>query len=619
MDHRSPNSANSPRAVAPAAAAEPPRPALRARAQRWLGRWTLRRKLLAGFTISLLPLIALLAFTLDQRFTTRRAEELRSNREFAEAVVATFDGYLSDIDHQLLAQAFTLGWRFDLDNLPVVQAYLALNRAPYPNLAALALTDLEGHVIAADPPDALGPSLIDEPYFRAARDSRDPVVSDLLPAPGRAAPWFTVARPVQRLNGEVLGVLVAYLDAGSLGSVLRLDRLGRAGYTIVDRQLRVVYDSQHPTLTWEQRDASAWPHVRAAARGQDATTEGFTSRIDGARRLGAAAPLPRLGWIATADRLVAEAFGPIEDAARREAAISALAVLLALALALVLAVSLTEPLRTLQRAVAAVRQGDYGQRVPVLGRDELAELAAGFNDMVARLEALEHEREAFAAMIAHDLRSPLTTVRGTAELLSHRTPEELAAVQQGLATIMRESDRVARLADDLGDSARAATGHLEIRPERVDLAALVAEAIERLRAAGAGQPIHLDAPRRPLWVDADPGRIAQVLDNLLTNAAKYSPGDQPILVRVLGGGEARVIVEDRGPGIAAEDLPHLFDRFYRTRRARSGHVAGTGLGLYISQEIATSHHGHITVDSAPGRGSRFTLTLPLAPTPAPAR
>src|SRR5688572_6026994 len=108
MDHRSPHSPNSPRAAAPAVAAEPSRPSLRARVQRWLGRWTLRRKLLAGFTLSLLPLIVLLAYTLDQRFTARRAEELRSNREFAEAVVSTFDGYISDIDHQLLAQAFTL-------------------------------------------------------------------------------------------------------------------------------------------------------------------------------------------------------------------------------------------------------------------------------------------------------------------------------------------------------------------------------------------------------------------------------------------------------------------------------------------------------------------------------
>jgi signal transduction histidine kinase len=380
----------------------------------------------------------------------------------------------------------------------------------------------------------------------------------------------------------------------------------------------VAYDSQHPDPTWAQRDASALPHVRAAAQGESATTEGFTSPIDGTRRLGAAAPIPRLGWVVTADRLLAEVLRPIEDAARYEAAFSALTVLLALVLALMLAVTLNERLRKLHWAVAAVRQGDYTKRISVGGRDELTDLAAGFNEMMARLQALEQEREAFAAMVAHDLRSPLTTVRGTAQLLQRRLPGE-AAVQQGLATIVRESDRVARLATDLSDVTRAAVGQLEIRPQRVDLVALVAQAVDRLRAVPVSQPIRLEADPGPLWVDADPERIAQVLDNLLGNAAKYSPPDQPITVQVRGGSEARVCVEDRGAGIAPEEQPHLFDRFYRTSLARDGPVAGTGLGLYISQEIAQAHHGRITVDSGPGKGSRFTLCLPLAPKPASAR
>src|SRR4051812_35582184 len=243
------------------------------RLRRWLTRWTMRRQLVAGFGLALLPLILLLAHTVDERFAGRRAEELRSNREFAEAVAATFDAYVGDVDHQLLAQAFTLGWRLDLNDPALVQAYLALNRVPYPSLALLALTDADGRLIAADPPAALGSSLADAAYVRAARDSRDGVVSDLLLPPDRTAPWFAVARAVHRPDGGVAGVLVAYVDAASLGEVLRLDRLGRAGYTILDPGLRVVYDSQHPDLTWEQRTVAALPHVDAAVAGNAATTE----------------------------------------------------------------------------------------------------------------------------------------------------------------------------------------------------------------------------------------------------------------------------------------------------------------------------------------------------------
>lgn len=585
------------------------------RTWRWLNAWSLRRKILVGFAVSLLPLIVLLAQTVDDRFTARRDEELRSNREFAEAVAATFDVYASDVDHQLLAQGFTLGWRFDLENPPVVQAYLALNRAPYPNLAALVFTDPDGRLIAADPPDAVGADLAGQPYVRAARESRDRVVSDLLVAPERTAPWFAIARAVRGSNGNVAGILIAYVDTSSLGTVMRADRRGGAAYAILDRNLRVVYHSQHPELSWPQREAAGLEHVRAAAQGQIATAEEFLSPIDGRPHLGAAVPIPRLGWTVMADSPTDEALGPIQDAARREAIVSALTALLALVLAMLLAVSLTRPIRALQRAVWAVRQGDYNQRVAVGGKDEVAELAAGFNDMVERLQALEQEREAFAAMIAHDLRSPLTAVRGYAELLRRRLPAD-GMRERALESIVRESERVARLAADLGDSARAATGHLEIRPERVDLAALVEQAVERLRAAGTSHPITLDGDGQPLWIDADPARIAQVLDNLLGNAAKYSPPDRPITVRVRGGAEATVSIEDQGPGIAAEELPRLFDRFYRTGQARGGPAHGTGLGLYISQEIAAAHHGGIHVESTPGRGSCFILRLPLVPVPA---
>ncbi len=594
-----------------------PETAMRSRCDRawqWLTRWTLRRKILAGFVVSLVPLILLLAHTVEDRFAARRADELRSNREFAEAVAATLDAYVSDIDHQLLAQSFTLGWRLDLENRTVVQAYLALNRAPYPSLAALALTDPDGRLIAADPPQAVAAGLGDEPYIRAARDAPGLVVSDLLPAAGGAPPRFAAARSVQRAGGEVVGVLTAYVDAGSLGSVLGVDRPGHAAYAVLDRQGRVVYDSQHADLSWEQRDFSGLPQVQAAAQGRAATSASFASPIDGTRRLGAAVPVPRLGWIAMADRPVEEALGPIEDTARREAAIAALAVLAALLLAMALAVSLTRPLRTLQQAVAAVRGGDYGQRLDVRGRDEVADLMAGFNEMVARLEALEQERADFTAMISHDLRSPLTAVRGYAELLRRRAPGGERS-QRMLASIVRESERVARLAADLGDSASAATGRLEIHPQRVDLAALVEDAVERLRAVDGSRPTRLDTPPGPLWVDADPVRIAQVLDNLLGNAAKYSPPDQPIIVQAWADTEARVSVEDRGPGIPPEELPHLFDRFYRAPNARRGTVAGTGLGLYISQAVAMAHHGLIAADSAPGQGSRFTLVLPLAAPP----
>jgi signal transduction histidine kinase len=596
---------------------------------------SLRRKLIVTIVVCLLPLALLFAVSFSQRYADRRAEELGANRQVAEALAVAAEAYVRNLDHQLRAVGFALG-RLDPEQLAVVQAYLALNRLPYADLdqlaragaqdhavpytdvALLALVDPEGTVIAADPASAVGASLADAPYVSAARDAQDltpAVVSDLLQAAGNDAPVFALARPVRRPDGAPIGVLVAYVDTSALGQVLPLDRLDRSRGALVDRKGRLVYDSEHPDLPWAQRDVSALGVVQTALAGSPAASERFRDPVTGVESLGAAAPIPRLGWVAISARPLADALARTDAAARQEGTIFALALLLALILGAFLASTLLRPLRALQSAVVALASGDYGRRVPAAGDDEVAHLGHAYNAMAARLQSLEEEREVFSAMVAHDLRSPLTAVRGSAQLLQQRIPED-PLVQRRLETIVRETDRVARLASDLGDASRAAAGRLEVRPVRVDLSALTREAVERQQAAGVAQPLQLEAAPAPVWVNADPERIAQVLDNLIGNAAKYSPPERPIRVEVGANGQARVCVQDQGPGVPADELPHLFERFYRTRIARRGDKKGSGLGLYISHEIAQAHGGALSVESAPGAGSRFTLLLPLAPPPA---
>jgi signal transduction histidine kinase len=319
--------------------------------------------------------------------------------------------------------------------------------------------------------------------------------------------------------------------------------------------------------------------------------------------------------MALADRPLDEVMAPIEEAARREAGLFAAVVLLDLAGAALLAVTLTRPLRSLAAAMSAIEGGNLDSRLAVRGSDEVAELARRFNAMAERLHALELERQGFSAMVAHDLRSPLTAIRGTAQLLERhlqRGSADRATLEHGLATIIRESDRVAHLASELSDASQAAAGRLELRLEPVDLVALTQQAIERLRASGASQPVHYTPAPAPIWVHADPARLARVLDNLLSNAAKYSEPDAPIEVATYADGQAHVSVRDHGVGIPAEELPRLFHRFYRTPEARRGRQSGLGLGLYISHQIVGAHGGQVRVESRVGAGSCFTVDLPLA-------
>jgi signal transduction histidine kinase len=182
--------------------------------------------------------------------------------------------------------------------------------------------------------------------------------------------------------------------------------------------------------------------------------------------------------------------------------------------------------------------------------------------------------------------------------------------EQAVDTIVAQADQLARLIDDLLLTSQIESDRLDLRLAETDLVAEVRAAAEHLRAERAS--IRVEAPSGELTVLADPQRLGQVFANLLTNAIKYSPPGSEILVRVMPGPrEVSVSVVDQGAGIPREALPHLFDRFYRaTGSARS--ASGLGLGLYITRQIVESHSGKISVESEPGRGSTFTVTLPLS-------
>ncbi|RLE26985.1 two-component sensor histidine kinase [Candidatus Acetothermia bacterium] len=273
-----------------------------------------------------------------------------------------------------------------------------------------------------------------------------------------------------------------------------------------------------------------------------------------------------------------------------------------------LIVQLSAPLRKLIRATERIAHGELSFRVRVRGKDEIGRLARAFNRMAEALERSEAARKSLLADVAHELRTPLTVIQGNLEAMLDGvfplTPESLAPVYE-------ETLHLGALIEDLRVLTLAETGHLPLAKERVDLAELVEGACEAIRPAAADEGIEVavEVEAEPgLTVEADPIRIRQVLSNLLANALRHSPPGSTIRVRAYrDGGEARVEVHDQGPGIAPEDLPHIFERFYRGDPARSGE--GTGLGLAIARELVRLHGGRIWAESQDG--ATFTFALPL--------
>jgi signal transduction histidine kinase len=282
---------------------------------------------------------------------------------------------------------------------------------------------------------------------------------------------------------------------------------------------------------------------------------------------------------------------------------SGAAALLAAAVAALLARRLTQPLRRLGAAAGELAAGRSPEPVPREGTDELDELAGAFNGMSAQLALARDAERAVLLSVSHDLRTPLTSIRGYAEGIEDGTvePREAAAV------VGREAGRLERLVGDLLALARLRQGVLEVRSEPVDLAAVAHEAEERLRPAAraAGVEIRVEGGAGP--ATADHGRALQVATNLLDNAIRVSPRGGAVTVAVAPG-ELRVA--DRGPGIPDAELPHAFERFHLRARTGNGSPEGAGLGLAIVRELTEAMGGTAGVENLPQGGASFTVRLP---------
>ncbi len=244
---------------------------------------------------------------------------------------------------------------------------------------------------------------------------------------------------------------------------------------------------------------------------------------------------------------------------------------------------------------------------------------------ISRLKALERQRDEFLSIAAHELRTPLTSILGTVQVLSRQVrrasdekPLDLANVKRGLDRVNDQSQRINKLVSDLLDTSRIQAGHLEFSTELIDLKALVDETVDGQSLAHPGRRIELLTPEWPIPVIGDAIRLAQVFDNLLTNALKYSTEDAPVEVEVtIEGTEACVRVQDHGEGIPTEALPHIFERFYRVpgMEVKSDSGVGLGLGLYITYTIVARHNGRIVVTSVPREGTTFRVYIPVYASP----
>jgi two-component system, OmpR family, sensor kinase len=396
----------------------------------------------------------------------------------------------------------------------------------------------------------------------------------------------------QPFDGDVAGIFTTYLRRN-------IPSDGEALLTFVGgRPFAASAGAPHP-LDTEPELVQRWAGLTSAESGVVATPAGPAHYL--------AVPLQREGeklGVFVVANFVAKERREVDDAIRAAVAISGGVLVAGSALAWVVAGRVLAPIREVTEAARAITESDLTRRIEVSGDDEIAVLASTFNSMLDRLEAAFTTQRAFVDDAGHELRTPITIIRGHLELLGDDPRERAETIE----LVMDELDRMTRLVEEMLLLAKAERpGFLDVEP--VELTALLHDLLARVPALGDRR---WEIEGDPAEVHADRQRLTQAMLNLAGNAVRHTrPGDTIAIGSSSRGGEARIWVRDTGSGIAPEEQERIFERFVRASAGRP-REDGAGLGLAIVRAIAEAHGGRVELDSGLGEGSTFTIVLPAA-------
>ncbi|MFI8519990.1 sensor histidine kinase [Streptomyces sp. NPDC085481] len=429
----------------------------------------------------------------------------------------------------------------------------------------------------------------------------DRVVSDDCSTTGLDAPTKTEAK--------ALAALTKLANAC-------LSRQGRPGITL------------NPDLTWQGSRRRPLPVPAPAAEPvpvprefDRAADEAIGSCVNTARReqLSSYVTQPALLFIGDTDRGNVPGFDLSATNTARIAGAAALVLALTIGVSILTGRRLVRPLRALTGAAQRMKEGAEATPVAVHADNEIGQLSAAFYELAEHRARLEAQRKAMVSDVAHELRTPLSNIRGWLEAAQDGLADTGPAL---IASLLEEAVQLQHIIDDLQDLAQADAGALRLHPEPVNVADLLGQvaAAHQAEAERAGVTLRVTAPDSPPALTADPVRLRQAVGNLVSNAVRHTPRGGRVELRAFGervdgcgdGPLSDVVVEvaDTGSGIAADDLPYVFDRFWRAERSRNRRTGGSGLGLSIVRKLAEAHGGSATAASTEGVGSTFTLRLP---------
>jgi two-component system, NtrC family, sensor kinase len=455
-------------------------------------------------------------------------------------------------------------------------------------------------------------------------------------------PHMTIAYPVEQYAGTVIGVIQAEVNLKHVWDVVSSIKTGEAGYAYVVSRSGDLIAHRDISLVLQRRNLAHLPQVKGAfevASGAPRPRVMLASNLEGKKVISSNAFIPSLQWLVIVERPAEEAYAPLYAAMLRTSALLLVGFSMAVLASLFLGRRVVRPLEALRRGVERIGKGDLDHRLDLKTGDEIEILADEFNQMAAHLReaytGLEHKvaertreltianaklgeasqlKSQFLANVNHELRTPVSAVIGYAHLVLRGTEGQISRLQkENLEDLLRNAERLLSQIDSLLEFSKIEAGKMEVRSEPVNVNEVIQGALSTIEPTLNGTHVRIVreiGPDLPV-LNTDREKLGQIVLNLLDNAVKFTEQGEIRISASQQNGSLKLAVSDTGVGIEKEDLNKVFEEFHRGDSHNSKNYRGTGLGLAITQKFVNLLGGEIAVESEVGKGSTFTVTLPV--------
>lgn len=458
----------------------------------------------------------------------------------------------------------------------------------------------------------------DDPIVKAIKKADDTYIGDIYYI--NDEPHLILAAPVIKTSGEVIAILRAEVNLRSIDTLVAHANLGQMGYLyVIDQAGLVVASSSNLNLNLIKSDQSKSVLVgKILSGGTDFNLNEavkFQSSLNGEDSYGVGRKIPRFNWGVVVEWPASEALDVIPQIIGRLILAGFFLLIILVILSIWLARKFAKPIIDLKLAAGEIGQGKFDVVFKSSGKDEVGDLARSFESMVLGLKELEKLKDEFVFIAAHELRTPVTAIRGYAEMLQDTAKDMSTEARGYVSQLSQAGSRLATLVNDLLEVARSQAGRLRVITEPLDILPIIQNILSELNplAQEKNHKIIYNPPAVMAKVSADKNKLQEVIVNLVSNAIKYTPANGQIEINLESQNDfLTVSVQDNGIGISQDDQAKLFQRFFRVESDETKNIQGTGLGLFIVRQIVEHMNGRIWVESTKGQGSTFKFTLPFA-------